>query len=228
MTLPNFLRKNKILRSKCLFFSMQLKRIMGDSKFTDDDDSVYKGHVLYIVPGDPHCVKLEAYLNTHAVGNDVWIQNARDIPRERRPPGLNGVPILVQKDKQVAHSGDNIYRYLAEWQHEDSFNLQPANGFSDVTGFDYENFDDGQNVNAGFAGTNQIGTYDIVGDNAAGSSNNARPTNTVPGASSSVKNSRMKRAEDESRSKTTDLISQRQEMDRQIQARNQSMGAIRR
>lgn len=198
---------------------------MSDAKFTDDDDSVYKGHVLYIVPGDPNCTRLQTRLSTHPLGDDIWVQNARDIPRHNRPPWLSGVPILVQKDKRVAHSGDNIYKYLDKWQHEDSFNLQPAYGFNDVTGFDYENFDDGQNVNNTFTGLSQQGTYNLADENTTNTSR--QPTNTVAGPSAS-KNSRTQRAEDESRGKATDFMSQRQQMDRQLEVRNKSMGAIRR
>ena len=41
---------------------------MGDQAFVDNDPSVYKTHILYVVPGDASCDKVIAYLDAHPRG----------------------------------------------------------------------------------------------------------------------------------------------------------------
>lgn len=195
---------------------------MGDKPFVDDDDSVFKQHVLYVVPGDPNCERLQRMLDAHPVGDDVWVQNAREIPANRRPPWLNGVPILVSKESKQAHRGDNIYKYLKQWQNED-YNLMPANSFNAVSasGFDYQNFDAGDNVTSGFAGINQLGTYTLEDEQRP-----PVPGGHPNGAGTSGKDKRMQQAEQQTQQQTQRLMQQREEMDRAIMARNRQMGSI--
>ena len=187
----------------------------GEDQFDNSDDSAFKNHVLYVVPGDPNCARLEALLLQHPIGDDVWTQNAMDIPRHQRPSWLTGVPILVVKAKKQAHKGDNIYRYLREWKDED-YNLQPAGSFSDVTGFDYQNFDGGDNVTDGFAGVNQLGTYTLEDEQRP-------PQSTLNSTGTVERTERSRQAEKESQERAKVLMEQRGQMDVALQSRNRQM-----
>ncbi len=204
----------------------------GDQRFVDDDDSVYKNHILYFVPRDPNCAKLKQRLETHPVGDDVWEQNVMDLDPSSLPPWLNGVPILLVKDKKEAHRGNNIYKYLNDYLSADSFNLQPANAMSStsfmnidsveaftveedrglVSGWDSHDFSDS------FTSVHGATTFTLEDDLSKQS--NGQPTNMN---SASVRRSE-KAAQQDAAAQT--LIHQREAMDRQLMMRNQQYKGV--
>lgn len=90
---------------------------MGDQAFVDNDPSVYKTHILYVMQNDANCAKLLAFLESHPLADEVFVQDALQIAR--RPAWLDGVPLLVVKQTKAAHKGRNIYEYLKQWQSDD-------------------------------------------------------------------------------------------------------------
>jgi hypothetical protein len=90
---------------------------MGDQAFRDDDPSVYKTHILYVVNGDANCDRLMQQLEAHPLGDEVFVQDALKIAH--RPAWLDGVPILVVKQTKQAHKGRNIYDYLRAWKSDE-------------------------------------------------------------------------------------------------------------
>jgi hypothetical protein len=95
---------------------------MSESAFNDNDPSVYKTHVLYVLPSDANCTKLLSLLEGHPINEDVYTQDVSLL--KQRPAWLDGVPILVNKGNSQAHKGKNIYAYLKEWKNDE---LLPAN-----------------------------------------------------------------------------------------------------
>lgn len=129
------------------------------------DESAFKSHVLYYVPGDQRCDQLIRFLDVHPVGEMTWFQNARDIPPAQRPQWLRTVPILVDKERKKAHIGNNIYQYLQQWgaSAEDGGDFVPANDYVGSMA-DFEDFDWGFGIGGGPAGFDEVGAFSLEED----------------------------------------------------------------
>jgi hypothetical protein len=208
---------------------------MTDSAFVDDDDSVYKNHVLYVVLDDPNCVRLQRQLESHPLGDDVWVQDALAILPQNRPGWLTGVPILVSKAAKMMHKGNNIQTYLAQWgtgENEDGLDLIPASASGGSVGFD---FSDGRTSGSAYAGLNEPGMFSSMEDDD-GESSGAPPSaqrqgfddgdsnnNNGGGGGGSARDRRLQKAYSESSSRAQEYSQQREEMDRNFSVRNSRM-----
>ena len=83
----------------------------GNQAFDDTDDSIYKSHILYIIPNDPNCVAVEKLLTNNPIEAATWIQNVKKLPTPL-PSWLRGVPTLLCKQEGQVHMGRNIQLYL--------------------------------------------------------------------------------------------------------------------
>lgn len=202
---------------------------MGDPAFKDDDASVYKNHVLYFLPNDGNCTRLIAALEQHAIGDDVFMQDVRQL--RQRPPWLDGVPILVRRKDGKAFKGHAVYNYLRTWE-PDEDDFQPA---SASTG-GYASFEDGESVFAGerkFASLFGDNMFDCGDDGeGGGASAGNRPGASRAGTTSfggghgghtgQPMNEKMRRkqeAEQESSMRAQQLLDSRQAQDQRLQQR---------
>lgn len=83
----------------------------GTQTFEDGDDSIYKTHILYILPSDKNSQDVERVLNNHPLEPYTWIQDVTKLQRPL-PTWLQGVPTLLCKQESQIHMGRNIHTYL--------------------------------------------------------------------------------------------------------------------
>ena len=84
-----------------------------DQPFDNSDDSFFKSHVLYVLPGDGNCVKVENFLSNHPFESQTWVQNVKNL-NPPLPNWLKGVPTLVSKQDKKVYTGQSIFTYLQE------------------------------------------------------------------------------------------------------------------
>lgn len=189
---------------------------MGDQAFRDDDPSVYKTHILYVVSGDPNCDKLLQHLEVHPMGDEVFVQDALKIAR--RPAWLDGVPILVVKQTKQAHKGRNIYDYLRSWKSDE---FMPAG--STTGGF--ASYEDPENA----VGVTDRKYASIYGNDMFSLEEEGQQVVAEP-ASSSERDRRRQTAASQSQLATQRLQEARDAMDRRLQTRSggggPSMGSV--
>ena len=94
---------------------------MSEKKFVDDDPSVYKDYVLYVVPNDANCDKLIHFLENSRpeLYSMTWVQNAREL--KQKPAWLTGVPVFVCKEDKKAHKGSHAFKFVKDFKGEMSF-----------------------------------------------------------------------------------------------------------
>jgi hypothetical protein len=149
---------------------------MNESAFNDNDPSVYKTHILYVIPSDPNCSKLVSALEGHPLYEHIFTQDVGQL--KQRPSWLDGVPMLVNKANSQAHKGKNIYSYVKEWKSDE---LLPAHA---STG-GYASFEDngehelGDTHSKSFSSLYDSGMFtmddDGTGESGAGGGNGASP-----------------------------------------------------
>ncbi len=198
----------------------------GEQRFVDDDESVYKNHILYFAPNNVNCAKLQAMIERHPIDDDVWQQNVMDLDPRSVPSWLNGVPILVDKKNKKAHRGNNIYKYLNEYLSPDSYNLQPANAISSTSFMNIESVEafttedergvvsgwDSHDFSDNFTSVNSATTFTLEDDMATRSG--GMPTSMT---SASVRRTEKSAQQDAA---AQALVQQREAMDRQLLMRN--------
>jgi hypothetical protein len=200
-----------------------------DKSFDDNDQSVYKSHILYILPKDPNCVKLLSALESMPIHEEVFVQDVTQL--RQRPTWLDGVPILVNKKNNQAHKGQNIYTYARAFQPE---NFMPAGA---VTG-GWASFEDGENTGAfdkKFSSLFDAATYDLEEEgaqSAAGSASRAGNGGNGGGANGgeptpmNEKSLRKQQSEREVQDRAQQMISVRQQQDQLLQSRQRGSAAI--
>lgn len=185
---------------------------MSDSIFRDDDPSVYKSHILYIIPGDANCMRIQRLIEQSGLCDEIYHQDVRKLG-SKRPRWIDGVPILAVKQTGEAHKGTNIDRYVAQWVNTD---LLPA--FSAVGG--HAAFETGAAMGRGNALASSVfdaGVYTLTDgseDGGAGS-----PSVQPSEGGTSDKGRRKKESEAEQAARLEKLIEHRNALDRQTQAR---------
>ena len=117
------------------------KTSMGDKTFKDDDESVYKDYILYVVPQSVKSQNLVRFMQEHrgALFQKTWIQNALLLPR--RPAWLNGVPILVDKDNKRAYKGSYALQFVQQFKDDEPM-------FAGAVAGNYFGFNEGESVSA--------------------------------------------------------------------------------
>lgn len=190
---------------------------MAEKSFEDNDQSVYKTHILYFLPKDAHCAKLMSTLEAHALADEVFLQDVAQL--QQRPPWLDGVPILVCKKNNQAYKGQHIYTYLKEYQTDD---FMPANA---ATG-GWANFDDGESNGAferKFSSYLDPAMFDL--EEEGGGSGTRAPTSVQAqpsaneSASLSEKQQRRKASELEAQQRAQEMMNVRQQQDQMLQSR---------
>lgn len=184
---------------------------MGDQAFVDNDPSVYKTHILYMVPGDANCDRLVGFLETHPLGDEVFVQDALKIAH--RPPWLDGVPILVVKATKEAHKGRNIYQYLNKWE-PDTF--IPAG--SSTGGF--ASYEDPEN----HVGVSDRKFASIYGEGMFTVDEDGAPTQVVNSENASERDKRRQAAATQSQLAAQRMQEARDAMDRRLQSRGGGAG----
>ena len=115
---------------------------MTDSKFDDNDPAAYSTHILYITHNDPHSDEVRARLGRLALGEKVFVQDARAMTS--RPHWLVGVPTLYEKETQTVISGmRDIVAYASAWK-DTAFvsNTSSLATSGTKNALDYGSFDD--------------------------------------------------------------------------------------
>ena len=199
---------------------------MSDSAFNDNDPSVYKTHILYMLPTDENCNKLIRVLENHPIGEHVFYQDVSKLGS--RPPWLDGVPILVDKSTSKAHKGRNIYAYVQEWKTDD---FMPAGSCTGgYASFETNGEDElGDASTKKFASLSTSGVFDLEEDGSASSSTAAKQQpSSAASSSSSAGGARSQRKEqlmNEAQSKAQALMDARNMQDQRLKARAPAGGA---
>lgn len=195
---------------------------MADKAFDDNDQSVYKTHILYVAPKDPNCVKLLSKLESMPLFDEVFVQDIAQL--RQRPAWLDGVPILVCKKTNQAHKGQNIYTYAQAYQPDD---FLPAGA---VTG-GWSSFEDGENYGSfdrKFSSLFDSAIYDLdeegpglggVGAPVPATSNSTNG-GAGGGAGMNLKQMRRQQSEQEAQQRAQELVNVRQRQDQMVQSRN--------
>lgn len=204
---------------------------MGDAVFKNDDESVYKNHILYFLPDDGNCARVVAAVEQHPLGEDVFMQDVRQL--RQRPSWLDGVPVLVRRKDGKAFKGQSVMAYLRSWQPEED-DFQPVGSISGG----FASFEDGESMFAGerkFASLFSEGMFDMEGEDGAGGGSTSRPgavrasaaTNSAGqgGQPLNEKQRRKQQAEVESSQRAQELLDSRQQQDQRLQARQGSSTA---
>lgn len=191
---------------------------MADQKFTDEDPSVYKSHILYIVPGDANCDYLLRYLETTQLYDEVFIQDAKLL--QRRPAWLDGVPILVSKKNAQAHKGRNIMQYIQNWRSDDLLPVsQGTGGLSE--------FNDGEASGQGFASLYGQHMFSMEEDDgqmpAPPPSGHQQQQQQGP---TNEKQSRKQQLETENAMKLQQMMEARNQMDARLSQKNNRAGPV--
>lgn len=193
---------------------------MADKAFDDNDQSVYKTHILYVAAKDANCVKLLSKLESMPLFDEVFVQDIAQL--RQRPAWLDGVPILVCKKTNQAHKGQNIYTYAQAYQPDE---FVPAGA---VTG-GWSSFEDGENYGSfdrKFSSLFNSATYDLEEDGPARGGVGApvaAPTSGTSGASGggmNEKQMRRQQSEQEAQERAQEMVSVRQRQDQMVQSRN--------
>lgn len=199
---------------------------MADKAFDDNDQSVYKTHILYVAPKDPNCVKLLSKLESMPLFDEVFVQDIAQL--RQRPAWLDGVPILVCKKTNQAHKGQNIYTYAQAYQPDE---FLPAGA---VTG-GWSSFEDGENYGSfdrKFSSLFNSATYDLEEDGPGrggvgapvaspgqgGSGNGGAGSST--GGGLNEKQLRRQHSEQEAQQRAQEMVNVRQQQDQLIQSRH--------
>ena len=196
---------------------------MADKAFDDNDQSVYKTHILYVAPKDPNCVKLLSKLESMPLFDEVFVQDIAQL--RQRPAWLDGVPILVCKKTNQAHKGQNIYTYAQAYQPDE---FLPAGA---VTG-GWSSFEDGENYGSfdrKFSSLFDSATYDLEEDGPArgGVGAPVAPAGAGGGGSGSSTNGglnekqlRRQHSEQEAQQRAQEMVNVRQQQDQLVQSRH--------
>ena len=189
---------------------------MADKAFDDNDQSVYKTHILYVTPKDPNCVKLLSKLETMPLFDEVFVQDIAQL--RQRPVWLDGVPILVCKKTNQAHKGQNIYTYAQAYQPDE---FLPAGA---VTG-GWSSFEDGENYGSfdrNFSSLFNSATYDLEedGPTRGGVGAPVAAAGGSAGGGMNEKQMRKQQSEQEAQQRAQEMVNVRQNQDQLVQSRN--------
>jgi hypothetical protein len=199
---------------------------MSDKAFEDNDASVYKTHILYVLPRDPNCVALLKAIEQHPLGEEVFVQDVGQL--RQRPPWLDGVPILVNKKTNTAKKGGAIRQYLAEWEPED---FLPAN--SSVGGWtSYDDAENGFEKRTTSFHNSSLFALDADGDDGAKATTYGKQrTTTVNDTAQATqpvneKQRRKQESEQISQGRAQALLDARQQQDQRLQNRPSGGGPV--
>jgi len=196
---------------------------MSDSAFNDNDPSVYKTHILYMLPTDENCNKLLRVLEDHPINEHVFQQDVSKL--SARPPWLDGVPILVDKSTSKAHKGRNIYAYIQEWKSDDFLPAGACTG--GYASFESNGEDElGDASTKKFASLSTSGVFDLE-EEGGGGRQQQQPAATASGGGGGggARNQRKEQLMNEAQSKAQALMDARNMQDQRLKARVPAGGA---
>ena len=90
----------------------------GTREASGNPEADFRRFILYIIPNDRP--SQSAHRLAAQFTNQIYICNILSIPKLQRPTWVNGVPTLVDNEKQIAYRGSEALKQLEKFQ-EDSF-----------------------------------------------------------------------------------------------------------
>ena len=183
---------------------------MTEKSFEDNDQSVYKTHILYYLPSDANCVKLLAVLEPHPLFDDIFLQDVSML--RQRPPWLDGVPILVCKKDNQAYKGQHIQNYIKSYQSDDFLPAGSATG-------GWSSYDDGETtMQKRFSTLHDPSLFDLEDESEQ------RVAQPTPSANQPMneKQLRKKQSEIEAQQRAQEMMDVRQRQDQLLQSKSKS------
>lgn len=183
---------------------------MTEKSFEDNDQSVYKTHILYYLPSDANCTKLLAILEPHPLFDDMFLQDVSML--RQRPPWLDGVPILVCKKDNQAYKGQHIQNYIKSYQSDDFLPAGSATG-------GWSSYDDGETtMQKRFSTLHDPSLFDLEEEGEQRKSQPAPPSNQPM----NEKQQRRKQSEMEAQQRAQEMMDVRQRQDQLLQSKGKS------
>lgn len=183
---------------------------MTEKSFEDNDQSVYKTHILYYLPSDANCSKLLAILEPHPLFDDIFLQDVSML--RQRPPWLDGVPILVCKKDNQAYKGQHIQNYIKSYQSDDFLPAGSATG-------GWSSYDDGETtMQKRFSTLHDPSLFDLEEEREQRASQAAPPSNQPM----NEKQLRRKQSEMEAQQRAQEMMDVRQRQDQLLQSKSKS------
>jgi hypothetical protein len=192
---------------------------MAEKSFDDNDQSVYKTHILYYLPSDANCSKLMGTLETHPLYDELFLQDVSKL--RQRPPWLDGVPILVCKKDSQAYKGQHIQNYMKSYQSDE---FLPAGA---CTG-GWSSYDDGESsMEKRFNTLHDPCLFDL--EEEGGQQTQPVPAQGGGGGGSaqmSEKQQRKQQSEVEAQQRAQQMMNVRQQQDQMLQARSKGSTSL--
>jgi hypothetical protein len=183
---------------------------MTEKSFEDNDQSVYKTHILYYLPSDANCTKLLAILEPHPLFDDMFLQDVSML--RQRPPWLDGVPILVCKKDNQAYKGQHIQNYIKSYQSDDFLPAGSATG-------GWSSYDDGDTtMQKRFSTLHDPSLFDLEEEGEQRVTQVAAPSNQPM----NEKQQRRKQSEMEAQQRAQEMMDVRQRQDQLLQSKSKS------
>ncbi len=215
-----------------------MHRNQVDKPFDNNDDSVFKTHVLYIILNDTNCTRIQNVLAQSPFETVTWVQDVQKL-RQPLPRWLQGVPTLVSKQDKKVYTGSKIIQYLQKASNNGELQ-QPGNMFmnnsSSISGTSLFNNSafalDDNNTESQWDTSKQYASIknNAVFDNADGKEHDPHSMQTQPsaqymdnigrsqgdGTGNSGRTSRRAAAQEEQERRLQQLKEQREALDRRF------------
>ena len=104
---------------------MMTSHSQGRPGLVSDDPTHYSTYAVYFMDHDPACEELRNLVGDRT---DVLFKNVAEIPRDRRPPWLSGVPTVVRIADFAVLRGTAALNELRQWRDSELKGPQGSGG----------------------------------------------------------------------------------------------------